>query len=113
MLPEIVVCTFFQGLCAHFGQGFDGNDYYRYFLKNDEKFVIRVKKNRNVIYKEKTQNIMDFAKGYKGNYRMDFIDKHGKKIKFKISYILVNLCKFPTKNLVLILDHSQCYCLQI
>ena len=37
-------------------RGFDANDYYRYFLKNDEKFVIRAKKNRNVIYKGKTKN---------------------------------------------------------
>ena len=42
-------------------RGFDTNDYYRYFLKNDEKFVIRAKKNRNVIYKGKTQNIMETA----------------------------------------------------
>ena len=57
-------------LSAHFSRGcvrtldmvFDGNDYYRYFLKNDEKFVFCAKKNRNIIYKGKTQNIMDVAK---------------------------------------------------
>ena len=69
-----------KSLSAHFtkncvrtlDRGFDANDYYRYFLKNDEKFVIRSKKNRNVIYNGKTQNIMDVAGNYKGNYRMDF-----------------------------------------
>ena len=99
-----------ESLSAHFSntcvrtldRGFDGNDYYRYFLKNDEKFVIRAKKNRNVIYKGKTQNIMDVAKKYKGNYRMDFMDKHGKKIECKISYIPVKLCEFSGKNLVLV-----------
>ena len=58
-----------KSLSAHFSKncvrtldrGFDANDYYRYFLKNDEKFVIRSKKNRNVIYNGKTQNIMDVA----------------------------------------------------
>ena len=52
-----------KSLSAHFSKncvrtldrGFDANDYYRYFLKNDEKFVIRSKKNRNVIYNGKTQ----------------------------------------------------------
>ena len=83
-------------------RGFDANDYYRYFLKNDEKFVIRSKKNRNVIYNGKTQNIMDVAGNYKGNYRMDFKDKHGKKIECKISYIPVRLCEFPNKTLVLV-----------
>ena len=71
-------------------------------MKSDEKFVIRAKKNRNVIYKGKTQNIMDVAKKYKGNYRMDFMDKHGKKIECKISYIPVKLCEFSGRNLVLV-----------
>lgn len=99
-----------KSLSAHFSKncvrtldrGFDANDYYRYFLKNDEKFVIRSKKNRNVIYNGKTQNIMDVAGNYKGNYRMDFKDKHGKKIECKISYIPVQLCEFPNKTLVLV-----------
>ena len=99
-----------KSLSAHFAKncvrtldrGFDANDYYRYFLKNDEKFVIRSKKNRNVIYNGKAQNIMDVAGNYKGNYRMDFKDKHGKKIECKISYIPVQLCEFPNKTLVLV-----------
>ena len=99
-----------ESLSAHFSKtcvrtldrGFDANDYYRYFLKSDEKFVIRAKKNRNIIYKGKTQNIMDVAKKYKGNYRMDFMDKHGKKFECKISYIPVRLCEFSGRNLVLV-----------
>lgn len=70
-------------------------------MKNHESFVIRAKKNRNVIYNGKTQNIMDVANRYKGNYRMDFMDKHGKKIECKISYIPVRLCEFPARDLVL------------
>ena len=83
-------------------RGFDAEDYYRYFLGRDEKFIIRAKKNRNVIYKNKTCNIMDAAKKYKGNYCMGFTDKHGKKIQCKISYIPVKLCAFPEKDLVLV-----------
>ena len=30
-------------------RGFGANDYYRYFLKRGERFIIRAKKNRNVI----------------------------------------------------------------
>lgn len=98
-----------KSLSAHFSKtcvrtldrGFDGNGYYKYFLRNDEKFVIRAKKNRNVIYKGKTENIMDVADKYKGNYRMDFTDKHGKKTECRISYIPVSLCEFPNKDLVL------------
>lgn len=82
-------------------RGFDGNVYFRYFLKKQEKFVIRMKKNRNVIYHGKTINIIDAANKYKGNYRMDFIDKQGKKTDCKISYIPVSLCEHPQKNLIL------------
>lgn len=43
-----------------------------------KKFV-NCAKNRNVIYHRKTQNIMDVADKYKVNYRMDFMNKHGKR----------------------------------
>lgn len=82
-------------------RGFDANDYYRYFLKRKERFVIRAKKNRNVIYNGKTCNIMDVANKYKGSYRMDFKDKSGKTVQCKMSCIPVRLCEFPTKELVL------------
>ncbi|MCM1056760.1 MAG: transposase [Firmicutes bacterium] len=82
-------------------RGFDANDYYRYFLKQGERFVIRAKKNRNVIYNGKTCNIMDVASQYKGNYRMDLKDKSGKAIQCKMSCIPIRLCEFPSKELVL------------
>lgn len=105
---ENICCL--KSLSAHFSKtcvrtldrGFDGNEYYKYFLNNNEKFVIRAKKNRNVIYNGKKQNIMKVAERYKGNYRMDFIDKHGKKINCKISYIPISLCEFPNMALVLV-----------
>lgn len=83
-------------------RGFDANDYYRYFLKREERFVIRARKNRNVIYNGKTYNIMDVAAQYKGNYCMDFRDKSGKTLNCKMSCIPVRLCEFPTKELTLV-----------
>ena len=108
-MPHENLCCL-KSLSSHFGKncvrtldrGFDANDYYGYFLKNDEKFVVRAKKNRNVIYKNKTQNIIDVANHYKGSYRMDFMDKSGKKTECKISYIPVKLCGFPNKDLVMV-----------
>ncbi len=82
-------------------RGFDANNYYRYFLKRGERFVIRAKKNRNVIYNGKARNIMDVTLRYKGAYRMDFKDKKGKSIQCKMSCIPVRLCEFPSKELVL------------
>lgn len=112
MTHENINCL--KSLSEHFSKscvrtldrGFDANEYYKYFLKNNEKFVIRAKKNRSIIYKNQTQNIMDVAKKYKGNYRMDFMDKHGKKIECKISYIPVSLCEFPKQNLGLIVVYG-------
>lgn len=82
-------------------RGFDANDYYRYFLKRGERFVIRAKKNRNVIYDGKTCNIMEVAGRYKGNYCMDFKDKSGRAVHCKMSCIPVRLCEFPGRELVL------------
>lgn len=82
-------------------RGFDANEYYRYFLKHGERFVIRAKKNRNVIYNGQTCNIMDVALRYKGAYRMDFKDKSGKAVQCKMSCIPVRLCEFPSKELTL------------
>lgn len=87
-------------------RGFDAEDYYRHFLCRDEKFIIRAKKNRNVIYKNKTCNITDVAKKYKGNYCMCFTNKNGKIIQCKISYIPVKLCAFPEKELVLVVVYG-------
>ena len=81
--------------------GFDANDYYRYFLKRRERFVIRAKKNRNVIYNGKNCNIMDVVGRCKGNYCMDFKDKSGRVIHCKMSCIPVGLCEFPDRELVL------------
>lgn len=83
-------------------RGFDANDYYRYFFKNKERFVIRAKKNRNVIYNGNTCNIMNVAQKYKGNFRMDFKDKGGKTIHSKMSFIPIKLCEFPAKDMVLV-----------
>lgn len=83
-------------------RGFDANDYYRYFIKNKERFVIRLKKNRNVIYKEKTQNVLDVANKYKGKYNLKFRGKNKKIINCKISYIPVKLCEFSKQQLTLI-----------
>ena len=82
-------------------RGFDANEYYRYFLKHGERFVIRAKKNRNVIYGGQTCNIMDVALRYKGAYRMDFKDKKGRTIRCKMSCLPVRLCEFPSRELVL------------
>ena len=45
---------------------------------------------------------MDVAEKYKGNYRMDFKGRHGKKAACKVNCIPVRPCGFPEKELVLV-----------
>lgn len=87
-------------------RGFDGNEYFRYFIKNKERFVVRIKMNRNVIYNGKTQNVLDVVDKYKGNYRLNFKGKGKKNIDCKISYIPVSLCAFPKQELTLIVVYG-------
>ena len=83
-------------------RGYDCNKYYEYFIKKREKFIIRAKKNRNVIYKNKTVNILELAKHFKGKYKLEYKDKSGIKRNVKISIIPIKLCEFKNKELNLV-----------
>lgn len=91
----------FEFLSKHFSKsnirtmdrGFDCNKYYEYFIKHNEKFIIRAKKNRNVIYKDKTINILKLAGKFKGKYKLEYNDKNVIKRSVKISIIPIRL--FP------------------
>lgn len=90
-------------------RGFDNNRYYKYFIENNEKFIIRAKKNRNVIYKGKTQNILDAANKFKGKYALRFKDKSGRKVDVKISILPIALCEFKgiPLNLVIVYGFGE------
>ena len=55
-----------------FDRGYDNNRYYEYLIKHNEKFVIRARKNRNVIHNGKRINIMELAHKFKGKYSLRF-----------------------------------------
>ncbi|HBG91227.1 MAG TPA: transposase [Lactobacillus acetotolerans] len=103
-----------KSLSEHFGnkcirtldRGFDANEYFKYFIKNAERFIIRLKMNRNVIYNGKTQNVLEVTNKYKGNYSLKFKGQNKKDIGCKISYIPVSLCEFPKKELTLIVVYG-------
>ncbi len=72
-------------LSAHFkknnirvlDRGYDANIYYERLGGHGEAFVIRAKKNRDVIYKGKRMNILALAKRFKGKYSLRFKKKNG------------------------------------
>ena len=87
-------------------RGYDCNRYYEYFIKQDEKFIIRAKKNRNVIYKDKTVNILKLANQFKGKYKLEYRDKSGINRSVKISIIPIRLCEFRKTELDLVVVYG-------
>lgn len=109
---EMLNC--FRFLSSHFSKsnirtmdrGFDCNKYYDYFINNDEKFIIRAKKNRNVIYKGETINILKVAQKFKGKYKLEFKDKNNILRDVKISIIPIKLCEFKDVPLNLVVVYG-------
>lgn len=109
---EVLKC--FEFLSNHFSKsnirtmdrGYDCNKYYEYFIKHNEKFIIRAKKNRNVIYKGKTVNILELANRFKGKYKLEYKDKSGRKSSVKISIIPIRLCEFRNTELNLVMVYG-------
>lgn len=105
---EIVNClkmlsqNFKKSNIRAFDRGYDCNTYYDFLIKNEEKFIIRAKKNRDVLYRGQKINILALAKTRKGKYNLKFKNKAGKKVDCKISIIPISLpCKPNTElNLV-------------
>lgn len=87
-------------------RGFDCNKYYEYFIKHEEKFVIRAKKNRNVIYKNKAVNILELTNKFKGKYKLEYKNKSGIKRGVKISIIPIRLCEFKKTELNLVMVYG-------
>ncbi|MHB8065695.1 MAG: transposase [Ruminiclostridium sp.] len=100
----------FKYLSSHFSKkcirtldrGFDANDYFEYFLKHKERFIIRLKMNRNIIYNGNTINVLDVVNKYKGRYKIHFKGKARKALQCKMSCIPVKACFAPKESLTLI-----------
>jgi len=90
-------------------RGYDSEQYFAYYFKHKEHFVIRCTKNRDVRYKDQTMNIMSLATRYKGKYGMNYTDKKGKTRTCKISIIPIQLPAFPDEalNLVVVYGFGQ------
>jgi hypothetical protein len=85
-----------------FDRGYDANVYYEHLTDNREKFIIRAKKNRDVIYKGKRVNILKLANRFKGKYCLQFKRKNGLTADCKISIVPINLPCRPDDDLNLV-----------
>ncbi|MCQ2755204.1 MAG: transposase [bacterium] len=89
-----------------FDRGYDNNRYYEYLIKNEEKFVIRAKKNRDVIYNGKRINVLELAHKFKGKYSLKFKKKNGINADCKITIIPIRLVCRPKDDLNLVVCYG-------
>lgn len=89
-----------------FDRGYDNNTYYKYLIKNNEKFIIRARKDRDVIYNGKVINILEVAKKFKGKYKLEFKNKKGFEAHCKISIIPIKLPCRPNDDLNLVVCYG-------
>ena len=99
-------CHFSKNNIRAFDRGYDNNRYYKYLIGRNEKFVIRAKKNRDVIYRGKRVNIMELAHKFKGKYSLKFRKKNGIGADCKISIIPVKLVCRPNDELNLVVCYG-------
>ena len=89
-----------------FDRGYDANVYYRHLISNGEKFIIRSKKNRDVLYKGETINILEFANRFKGKYGLKFRKKNGMSADCKITIVPIRLYYRPNDDLNLVICYG-------
>jgi hypothetical protein len=76
-------------------------------IDHREKFVIRAKKNRNVVYKGETINILTLAERFKGKYSLKYQKKNRKPVECKISIVPIRLCCRPMGELNLVICYGM------
>ena len=86
-------------------RGYDANEYIKYFKRNNEKFIIRVKKNRVVKHRGKPVNIEELAGRYKGKYAFK-CTLHGETVRLKVAHIPINISEFGDYPLYLVVVYG-------
>jgi hypothetical protein len=86
-----------------FDRGYDANIYYEHLIKHSERFIIRAKKNRDVIFDGKRINILELASRYKGKYLLKFRKKNGVKVDCKVTVVPISLPCKPKAELNLVI----------
>jgi len=86
-----------------FDRGYDANIYYEHLIKHGERFIIRAKKNRDVIFGGKRINILALANRYKGKYILKFRKKNGLKVDCKVTVVPISLPCKPKAELNLVI----------
>ncbi|HEY3360947.1 MAG TPA: transposase [Methanosarcina sp.] len=85
-------------------RGYDNNIFFEYFVKSKNKFVIRCKNNRNVIWKNTEINILELTNKINKNLEITYKNKRNKTKKIKLGYEEIKLPFNPqyTFNLIVV-----------
>ena len=94
---------FDKNIIRAFDRGYDSNLFFERLMDAEESFIIRTRKNREVIYKGKRINILILAKRFKGKYSLKFQKKNGFTADCKISIAQIQLPCRPDVNLNLVI----------
>lgn len=86
-------------------RGYDANEYFTRDIKSDTKFVTRLKGNRNLIFKNKSKNVLEASKERKGKI-VATVKYLGEKRKCSISYTRVKLPAYKEKEISLVTVHE-------
>lgn len=95
-------CTFVMD------RGYDADVFYNYFIeKNENKddFIIRLKGNRNLLFKGKPKNVEKIANQRKGKIRMNMYFKQKDK-EIYVSHTRVALPKYADQSLTLVMVYG-------
>ena len=87
-------------------RGLDCVDIFELCHKKEQKFIIRGKKNRNVIHNGETLNILDLANRFKGKITLKHTDKYGKNHNLKMWHIPIELPELAGVPLTLLAVHG-------
>ena len=82
-------------------RGYDANEFFKRDLENDIKFITRLKKNRNLIFKNKNENANEHVLKGKGKISIKLMYK-GENKDCYISYTKVKLPCYKEKELTLV-----------
>jgi len=89
-----------------FDRGFDANIFIEDLIKHKEKFVIRIRSDRNVIYKGETTKAVKLAERFKGKYVLRYKKRNRKQVDCKISIVPIRMCFLPDVELNLVICHG-------
>ncbi len=82
-------------------RGYDANEYFEKDIKEDKKFVTRLKGNRYLLFKEKKKLVEDIVKTRKGKIVTKLMHR-GENKECSISYTKVKLPVYPKQEITLV-----------